>query len=237
MKLSGSQGDIPIDFQWLSIPAGEFLMGEGDEQHVVNLPAYRIARCPVTNAQYKHFVDSTGCELPEHWEDGRIPKGKEQHPVVFVSWRDAMAFSEWANVSLPTEAQWEKAARGVDGRTYPWAETEPTTDLCSFSSNDTTPVGAFSPQGDSPFGLVDVAGNVWEWTTSLWGGDPFDAQFVYPYEADRRSRGSDCIEFGVPRVAWRAIQPLPKQDAALYPPPWLASATQESIRRLSGDVP
>ena len=175
--------DIPIDFQWISIPASEFLMGAGDEQHVVNLPAYRIARCPVTNAQYKQYVDSTGCELPEHWEDGRIPKGKEQHPVVFVSWRDAMAFSEWADVSLPTEAQWEKAARGVDGRTYPWGETEPTTDLCSFSSNDTTPVGAFSPQGDSPYGLVDVAGNVWEWTTSLWGGDPFDAQFVYPYDA------------------------------------------------------
>ena len=91
------------------------------------------------------------------------------HPVVYVSWNDAQSFCEWAGLFLPTEQQWEKAARGTDGRMYPWGKDPPTTDLCNFNSNvgDTTPVGRYSPQGDSPYGIVDMAGNVWEWCEDL----------------------------------------------------------------------
>ncbi len=87
------------------------------------------------------------------------------HPVVNVSWNDAQASCEWAGVFLPTEQQWEKAARGTDGRDYPWGNEEPTPQSCNFERNvgDTTPVGRYSTQGDSPHGIVDMAGNVWEW--------------------------------------------------------------------------
>ena len=168
----------PIDFDWIHIPAGEFLMGEGDGQHTVYLPDYQIARYPVTNAQYKHFVDTTGHRAPKHWKKGQIPRGKEQHPVVHVSWRDAVAFCQWAGVQLPSEAQWEKAARGADGRIYPWGNQKPTPKLCNlgWSEGDTTAVGNYSPQGDSPYGVADMAGNVWEWTSSL--------NKPYPYEAE-----------------------------------------------------
>ncbi len=173
---------------WMKVPAGEFWMGSNkmdrDERplHRVHLDTFHIARVPITNAQYKPFVKATGQEPPVHWEDGRVPPGKETHPVVNVSWYDAMAFCEWLSgvtgkpITLPSEAQWEKAARGTDGRKYPWGNEEPTPDLCNFGKNigDTTPVGKYSPQGDSPYGCVDMAGNVWEWTRSLYKDYPYD---------------------------------------------------------------
>ena len=178
-----------IDFDWIQIPAGEFLMGsdkrrdadaDDDEtpQQTVYLPDYQITRYPVTNAEYKQFVDATGHRAPDHWKDGQIPSGKEQHPVVEVSWRDAVAFCQWAGVQLPSEAQWEKAARGADGRIYPWGNQKPTPKLCNFGNNEsgTTAVGSYSPQGDSPYGVADMAGNVWEWTSSLYKRYPYEAE-------------------------------------------------------------
>jgi formylglycine-generating enzyme required for sulfatase activity len=108
--------------------------------------------------------------------------------VRYVSWRDALAYCRWLSertglpVTLPSEAEWEKAARGTDGRIYPWGDEDPTAELCNFSGNvgDTTPVGNYSPEGDSPYECADMAGNVWEWTRSLWGEN-------YPYDpADGR---------------------------------------------------
>ncbi|MBU6352276.1 MAG: SUMF1/EgtB/PvdO family nonheme iron enzyme [Chloroflexi bacterium] len=165
-----------IGLEWVTVPAGEFTMGSndsGDEQpiHQVYLSEYQIARHPVTNAQYELFVKANSYAAPKHWKNKKIPPGKENHPVVNVSWKDAQAFCAWAGVRLPTEAEWEKAARGTDGRKYPWGNEPPTMELCNFNSNvgGTTPIGSY-PKGASPYGVLDMAGNVWEWVNDRYGG-------------------------------------------------------------------
>lgn len=150
-----------IGIEMVRIPEGEFLYG--DKKKRLELPEYSLARTPVTNAQYKAFVEATGQRVPDHWEGGKIPKGKEDHPVVYVSWEDAEAFCRWAGCRLPTEQEWEKGARGTDGREYPWGAWE--AGRCNSKEaviKDTTPVGRY-PKGASPYGLLDMVGNVWEW--------------------------------------------------------------------------
>ncbi|MBX3000991.1 MAG: SUMF1/EgtB/PvdO family nonheme iron enzyme [Caldilineaceae bacterium] len=170
-------------FDWVTIPAGEFLRGSDwnsqaldDEtpQRRIYLSEYQIARVPVTNAQYKVFVDDTNHWKPRHWEGGEIPKGKADHPVVWVSWHDAVAFCTWAGVRLPTEAEWEKAARGTDGRIYPWGNQSPDAKRCNFFQSNgssttpgTTPVGSY-PSGASPYGVLDMAGNAWDWVNDWY---------------------------------------------------------------------
>jgi len=190
----------------IHIAAGEFLMGSDPKkdkdaeeceqpQHRLCLPDYYIAKTPVTNAQYLAFLESTGHDRPKHWERGKPQGGKEDHPVVEVTWHDAMDYCRWLAEAtdriyrLPSEAEWEKAARGSDGRIYPWGDDPPDKSRCNFSTNveDTTPIEMYSPQGDSPCGCVDMAGNVWEWTRSLWGKDkPWkksgQPDFKYPYD-------------------------------------------------------
>ncbi len=152
--------------EMVRIPAGAFLYGDKQETH--ELPEFWIDKIPVTNAEYARFVAETGREAPKHWEGQSPPEDITDHPVVYVSWQDAVAYAEWAGKRLPSEEEWEKAARGTDGREYPWGDEEPAPDLCSFGKNEggTTPVGKYSPDGDSPYGCVDMAGNVWEWTSS-----------------------------------------------------------------------
>jgi formylglycine-generating enzyme required for sulfatase activity len=177
-----------IDIEWVTIPAGEFLMGSDKKkdkrardnetpQHRLHLLVFQIGKYPVTNAQYQVFVKAIGYRVPSHWENGDIPKGKENHPVTSVSWEDALAFCKWAGLRLPSEAEREKAARGVDGRIWPWGNEPPTKERCNYGRNvgDTTPVGQY-PNGASPYGCLDMAGNVWEWTGSLH--EP------YPYRSD-----------------------------------------------------
>ncbi len=152
-------------------------------QHRLTLPEFYIGKYPVTNEQYAAFVKATGQAAPRHWKNGQIPAGKENHPVVNVSWRDAVAFCRWLSqasgksLRLPTEAEWEKAARGRDGRIYPWGNQPPTKELCNFGGNvgDTTPVGQY-PAGASPCGALDMAGNVWEWTGSLYRPYPYQPE-------------------------------------------------------------
>lgn len=150
----------------VKIPAGEFLFGEDKEK--VKTGEYFIDQYPVTNADYKKFIEATGHQEPASWRNGTWPQGKENHPVVEVNWHSAAAYAEWAGKRLPTHEEWEKAARGTDGRTWPWGD-EFDRDKCNAFSGDTTPVGQFSPDGDSPYGCVDMAGNVWEW---IGGGKP-----------------------------------------------------------------
>jgi formylglycine-generating enzyme required for sulfatase activity len=171
------------------VPEGKFWMGSedgdpdarGDEkpQHEVYLDAFWIDRTPVTNGEYGRFVEATGQEKPKHWQDGRIPEGKEDHPVIWVSWYDAQDYCRWRGeqagvaVRLPTEAEWEKAARGTDGQRYPWGN-EFDREKCNSKeggSGDTTPVGRYSPACDSPYGLADMAGNVWEWCNDWYDDD------------------------------------------------------------------
>ncbi|MCK5646920.1 MAG: SUMF1/EgtB/PvdO family nonheme iron enzyme [Anaerolineales bacterium] len=145
------------------IPAGEFLFGEDKQE--VSTEAFYIDQFPVTNADFKKFVEASGHSNPQHWRKGVWPEGKENHPVVNVTWDDAASYAEWAGKRLPTELEWEKAARGTDGRLWPWGNTFSINNCntSDFGVLDTTPVGQYSPSGDSPYGAVDMAGNVWEW--------------------------------------------------------------------------
>lgn len=171
----------PRDFdEMVDIPGGEFKQGEQEEPTYVM--AYRIGRYPVTNGQYARFLaenptypvpylDEVWAE-PYNWNPQRrtYPEGTANHPVVLVGWRDALAYCEWAGVRLPTEEEWEKAARGQDGRAYPWGDVfDPQrANVRESGIGSTTPVGVY-PDGASPYGLLDCAGNVWEWTTSRVG--------------------------------------------------------------------
>lgn len=167
----------------ITIPAGEFLMGtdrrRSDEQnrpqHRVFLPAYRIDKYPVTNAQYARFVAATGHRPPLHWDNGKIPPGLELHPVTMVSWFDAMAYAKWAGKRLPTEAEWEKAARGPDGRRWPWGSHMDVTRLNTYYNVGSTTAVTRYPEGASYYGVMDMAGNVSEWVA-----DDFK-----PYEGSR----------------------------------------------------
>lgn len=161
----------------ISIPAGEFTMGspegegEKDEhpQHKVYLDAYYIGKYEVTNEQFAKFVNETDYQAKGLWENYYKP-GTADHPVVWVSWNDAVAYCKWAGLRLPTEAEWEKAARGIDGRRYPWGN-EWDESRCNNSvgspSSGTKLVGSYS-SGVSPYGCLDMAGNVCEWCSDWY---------------------------------------------------------------------
>jgi len=193
------------------IPAGGFLMGSDPykdrsardneiPQHLLYLPDYYLAKAPVTNAQYRAFVSTAGYDPPEKWAGRTPPPDKEDHPVVNVSWHDAMAYCAWLSqitdktYRLPSEAQWEKGARGNDGRLFPWGDVWDAKRCNSGEDDhaDTTPVGAY-PQGASPYGLLGMSGNVWEWTISLGGTSGKGTTFKYPYDP---TDGREDLEVG-----------------------------------------
>jgi formylglycine-generating enzyme required for sulfatase activity len=175
------------------ISPGEFKMGSSDSdvdalpgekpQHTVYLDEYWIDKTEVTNAQYALCVAAGKCQLPsESVSESRSSYYGNapyiNYPVIYVSWEDAAAYCEWAGGRLPTEAEWEKAARGADGRIYPWGDQQPVCQLTNYKgcNNDTSEVGSY-PDGDSQYGLSDMAGNVWEWVQdwfdeSYYAGSP-----------------------------------------------------------------
>jgi formylglycine-generating enzyme required for sulfatase activity/energy-coupling factor transporter ATP-binding protein EcfA2 len=182
--------------EWVPVASGEFTMGEGNEAHRVLLKGYAIARVPVTKAQYQLFVEAAQHDSPEYWNGKRAPRGKELHPVVEVSWHDAIAYCNWLSaatgktITLASEAEWEKAARGsTDSRAYPWGDTFDAAKCnVELAFDGTTPVGIFA-NGASPFGCLDMAGNVWEWVSSRYQ--------PYPYKADD---GREILDGGEVRV-------------------------------------
>ena len=184
------------------IPAGSFSMGRDDgpaderPPQRINLPEFFVDRLPVTNSQFARFLEAKGVRVTaaKRWydsddNDARIhlragkwqaDLGFENHPVVEVSWFGAVAYCQWSGKRLATEAEWEKSARGTDGRRFPWGNEPPDRTRAHFGSgwNDFRPVGSF-PKGASPYGVLDLAGNGWEWVSS--------AYLPYPYNtADGR---------------------------------------------------
>ncbi len=157
------------------VPEGTFMMGSEDSPdeapaRLVHLPAYYVDKFPVTNSDYELFVLATGHRSPSHWRDGRCPTELARHPVCYVSWHDALAYAKWAGKQLLTEAEWEKAARGCDGRRFPWGD-EFGCDRCNTFEGtllSTTSVDQY-PAGASQFGAWDMSGNVWEWTADGYG--------------------------------------------------------------------
>jgi formylglycine-generating enzyme required for sulfatase activity len=195
-KALGIVLDLPFDFepQMVRIPAGTFLMGSTKEQaekaiidgldrdvaeseqpqHTVELPEYSIGKYPVTNREYQAFIRDANYKPPRGWHGDQFPSEKGGHPVVNVSWDDAVVYCQWLSEKsgkpyrLPTEAEWEKAARCKsenESLVYPWGNTFDSKNANTNESyiGDTSDVGKFSPQGDSPYGCADMAGNVWEW--------------------------------------------------------------------------
>jgi formylglycine-generating enzyme required for sulfatase activity len=165
----------------VGVPAGEFIMGspagEGadDEhpQHTVSLDAFWIDRTEVTNAQYRGCLDAGACAKPQYWGDSAYDA--DGQPVVGVVWNDAEAYCKWAGARLPTEAEWEKAARGTDGRVYPWGNEDPTCERANYNTDcvgKPALTGSY-PASASPYGALDMAGNVWEWVADWYAADTY----------------------------------------------------------------
>jgi formylglycine-generating enzyme required for sulfatase activity len=149
----------------VKVDGSVFLSGPSNQP--VWLPAYYLDVHPVSNADYARFVAATGHTPPQHWTDGQYPEAIAHHPVVFVTWNDATAYAEWAGKTLPSNQQWEKAARGTRGNVYPWGD-QPTPAKCNVRENGvgtTTPVDCYQ-SGVSPYGVYDMCGNIWEWCST-----------------------------------------------------------------------
>ena len=231
------------------VPAGDFTMGSpegegGDHehpQHTVYLREFWIDQTEVTNEQYERCVAVGACPASEYAGDARFNSADQ--PVVGVSWDDAQAYCDWAGKRLPTEAEWEKAARGTDGRKYPWGDTFDGKKLNYGGTDDgheyTSPVGSY-PAGASPYGALDMAGNVWEWCQDWYGSDyyasspPRDPQG--PDSGQYRvARGGSCYHFegleraaprngGVPDprydlIGFRCVSPVPLTATSQPPTP------------------
>jgi formylglycine-generating enzyme required for sulfatase activity len=204
------------------VPAGEFIMGsdEGDDDeqpvHTVYLDAFYIDKTEVTNAQFAQFLNEQGnqeeggvtwldigdedCLITESGGQYQPKSGYGDHPVVEVSWYGARAYCQWTGKRLPAEAEWEKAARGTYGRTYPWGEGIDC-DHAQYGEcgGRTVPVGS-KPWGASPYGVLDMAGNVWEWVADWYDSD------YYSQSPDRNPPGPDSGQYRVLRGgSWGSI--------------------------------
>ena len=182
-----------MEAEIIAIPAGEFTMGSNVEDerppHVVSVGAFEIDKLEVTNQEFERFVWETGyvtsAEKAGETSWRYYAKNKPQHPVVKVTWNDAIAFCEWAGKRLPSEAEWEKAARGTDARSYPWGNQwdSARANAREAGNRGTTAVGSF-PAGASPYGVLDMAGNVAEWTTDWFKAYP-GGDFYSPYYGEK----------------------------------------------------
>jgi formylglycine-generating enzyme required for sulfatase activity len=212
-------------------------------QHTVSLPAYCISRYPLTVGEYRPFLNAGGYHSREYWTDAgwawrvahgrRMPDlwdnkqwaGDDRLPVVGVSWYEAHAFCQWLRAvtgreyRLPTEAEWEKAARGTDGRLYPWGNTfdERRCNIRSAGPGRTTLVGQYSPQGDSPYGCIDMIGNVSEWTRSAFRSFPYAAD-------DGRDNPEGDAERVIRGASWHSPTLRARVVARGMNDPWFADS-------------
>jgi formylglycine-generating enzyme required for sulfatase activity/class 3 adenylate cyclase len=208
----GDLGDPRLG-EMVVIPAGDFLMGDGGERHRLSLPDYRLARYPLSNAEYGRFIDAGGYRdetwwtragwlevgqkqsEPRFWQDTRF--NGPNRPAIGLSWYECVAYCRWLSAQtgqsyrLPSEAEWEKGARGDDGRTYPWGDEFDPERLNGGSPGDrqvcaSTPVGLY-PTGVSPYGLFDCVGNVWEWCATRW-------KKPFPYDGAQDEWQADYLQ-------------------------------------------
>jgi len=191
----------------IEIPAGVFVMGsDGDDPedapaHQVDLPAYEIDEFEVTNVDFETFVQATGYVTDaeqagkKSWRDS-FGEGRASHPVVRVTWNDAVAYCTWLDKRLPSEAEWEKAARGTEGYRYPWGnEWDPAkANTKAAGLRGTAAVGSYGA-GASPYGVEDMAGNVWEWTADWYQAYPGNSVAdAYYGETCRVTRGGGWFD-------------------------------------------
>ena len=221
-----TEGQIPDDMI-IHIPAGEFIMGTNSEEanndrkptHTVYVDEYYIDKCEVTNAQYEEFILAGGYQHKTFWTEvgwdfiqknqistplkyGRNSVSTEpDQPVIGVSWYEANAYATWAGKRLPTEAEWEKAARGTDRRIYPWGNKMVFSKLKYFPhSAKLLTVGSF-PAGASSYGVMDMAGSLWEWTADWYGAT------YYAQSPEKNPKGPDDGEYRVLRGGgWDSIR-------------------------------
>ena len=209
----GQTWTSPVDGMTLfCVPAGDFLMGSTDgdgypdadekPQHTVYMDAYWIDQTEVTNAQYARCVAAGDCQAPgsvesNHRDNYYGNSAYANYPVIYVSWDDAVDYCAWAGRELPSEAEWEKAARGTDGRIYPWGNQAPNSGLLNFDMNigDTTAVGSY-PDGASPYGALDMAGNVWEWTQDWYDENYYSSQTTWRNPAGPSSTAGRVVRGG-----------------------------------------
>ena len=181
VAVQGATGAITVldDVEMVAVPAGEFIMGSEDPEADDNekpatkvfVGAFLIDKVEVTNTRYLRCIEAEVCTRPVG--RGYDEATKADLPVTIVSWQQASAYCRWAGKRLPTEAEWEKAARGTDGRRYPWGNRFEVERANVGYTVGTIAVGSY-PLGASPYGVLDMAGNVWEWTSSLYTSLPYD---------------------------------------------------------------
>ena len=195
---------------WMGRPEGEGISEFETPQHAVSLPDFAISRYPITNDGYKRFIRAnTDHEPPAGWFNRKPPEGREDHPDSGVTWFDAVAYCDWLfnetkrRYRLPSEAEWEKAASWIPDldadeatrsqkRLYPWG-SEWAAGRCNVGGEGTVRATEYEEYA-SAYGVVDLLGNVQEWTRSLWGSDTRAPQFRYPYDAQDEDREVDKVE-------------------------------------------
>jgi len=187
-------GGVPVDEEVVRVPAGPFWMGRPEDDpevnsdatpmHQVYLPTFYIGKYEVTNAQYEKFVQAEGYLPPVHWKrKTTAPPGSANLPVTYVSQPAAADYAHWRGGRLCSEAEWEKAARGTDKRIYPYGDTyDPSLANIDYLKEGLTPVGSF-PGGASPYGALDMMGNVYEWTSTHYGPYPGNQDPPSRYQA------------------------------------------------------
>jgi len=184
-------------------------------RHKASTGAFYIDVTEVTNADYKKFVDETGHPAPPGWQGGKFPEGEDKKPVTQVSRDDAAAYAEWAGKRLPTEAEWEKAARGADSRIYPWGDIFDRKAVNHMRPRNagTVEVGTFQGSA-SPYGVLDMIGNVWEWTASTYGPYPGNEQ-VTEAKALAVARGGAWYQPDLKPIPTRAASRMPLEPTKL----------------------